>query len=221
MKNYYDVLIIGAGITGSMIARELSRYDLKVAILDKENDVGNVTTNANSAIIHSGYDPKPGTLKAKFNVLGNKMYDKIAEELDVPFYRIGSLTVALNDEQVNKLNELKLRSEQNGVEVRLLSKDELIKLEPNINPNVKAALFAPTAGVIDPFLLCVRAIENAMDNGVDLFLNEKVININKENDLFFVKTLNNEYKARVVINAAGNYADTITEMIEPIDWKLD
>ncbi len=220
MKNYYDVLIIGAGITGSMIARELSRYDLNVAILDKENDVGNVTTNANSAIIHSGYDPKPGTLKAKFNVLGNKMYDKIAEELDVPFYRIGSLIVALNDEQVSKLNELKLRSEQNGVEVRIISKDEVIKLEPNINSNVKAALFAPTAGVIDPFLLCVRAIENAMDNGVYLFLNEKVISINKENNLFFVKTLNNEYKAKLVINAAGNYADTIAEMIEPIDWKI-
>ena len=92
MQNY-DVLIIGAGVTGAMIARNLSRYDIKVALLDKENDVGNLTSNANSAIIHSGYDPVPGTNKAKFNVLGNKMFDKICEELDVVFERVGSLTV--------------------------------------------------------------------------------------------------------------------------------
>ena len=115
----YDILIIGAGITGTLIARELSRYNLSVAVLEKDNDVGNKTTNANSAIIHSGYDPVPGTLKAKFNVLGNPMFDQLTKELDVPFYRLGSLTVTLYDNQIEQLKTLAERSKENGVEVRL------------------------------------------------------------------------------------------------------
>lgn len=221
MKNdFFDVLIIGCGITGSLLARELSRYDLNIAALDKENDVGNQTTNANSAIIHSGYDPVPGTLKAKLNVLGNKMYDQLASELDVDFYRIGSLTVALYDEQLPLLEALKERSAQNGVEVQLLTPEQVKEMEPNINPCVKGALYAPTAGIIDPFNLSVHAMENAMDNGVELFLNEEVIDIKYENEIFIVYTKNNQYKAKVVVNAAGNYADKIAEMIEPIDWKI-
>ena len=104
----YDILIIGAGVTGAFIARKLSKFKVKVLLLDKENDVGNVTSNANSAIIHSGYDPVPGTLKAKLNVLGNKMYDQIAEELDVHFYRIGSITVATSEKQLQMLQDLLL-----------------------------------------------------------------------------------------------------------------
>ena len=216
----YDILIIGAGITGTLIARELSRYDLKVVILDKENDVGNKTTNANSAIIHSGYDPVPGTLKAKFNVLGNPMFDKLTEELDVPFYRIGSLTVALYDEQLKLLEDLASRSKENGVEVKLLNADEVKKLEPNISPLVKGALLAPTAGIIDPFNLCVHAMENAIDNGVNCFLNEEVVDIKKENNLYIVKTKKNTYESRMVINAAGNFSDKIASMVEPINWKI-
>ncbi len=216
----YDVLIIGAGITGTMIARELSKYSLKTAVIEKDNDVGNKTTNANSAIIHSGYDPIPGTLKTKFNVLGNPMFDEIAKDLDVPFYRIGSLTVALYDEQVEILKELAKRSEENGVEVELLNAAEVKKLEPNISNNVKGALLAKTAGVIDPFKLCVHAMENAMDNGVSLFLEEEVVSLRKDNDCYIVKTNKNEYQTKIVINAAGNYADKIAEMVEPIDWKI-
>lgn len=216
----YDILIIGAGITGTLIARELSRYQVKVAILDKENDVGNKTTNANSAIIHSGYDPVPGTLKAKFNVLGNPKYDQLCEELDVPFYRIGSLTVALYDEQLPTLKVLAERSKENGVEVKLLSSEEVKEMEPNINPNVKGALFAPTAGIIDPFNLCVHAMENAVDNGVSCFLNEEVISIEKVGGHYVVKTKKNEYHSKVVINAAGNFSDKIASMVESIDWKI-
>ena len=120
-KDIYDVVVVGAGITGSFIARELSKYTLKVCVLEKSNDVGNGTTNANSAIVHSGYDPIPGTNKAKFNVLGNKMFDQIADELDVSFKRIGSLTVASFPEQVQILEELAKRSKENGVEVKILS----------------------------------------------------------------------------------------------------
>ena len=216
----YDVIIIGAGITGTLIARELSKYNLSVAVLEKCNDVGNGTTNANSAIIHSGYDPVPGTLKAKFNVLGNPMYDQLTKELDVPFYRLGSLTVAIYDSQIPVLKELAERSKINGVEVHLLNKEETLKLEPNINPEVKMSLFAPTCGIIDPFNLTVRAMENAIDNGIKLHLSEEVIAISKEDDHFVVKTKKNQFEAKIVINAAGNYADKIASMFEPIDWSI-
>ena len=175
----HDVIIIGAGVTGAFIARKLSQYKLNVLLLDKETDVGNVTSNANSAIIHSGYDPVPGTLKAKLNVLGNKMFDEIAEDLDVHFYRIGSLTVVTNEEQLKMLQDLKKRSKENGVETKIISKEELFKMEPNVNPNALGALFAPTAGIIDPFNLVVHVVENAVDNGVKLCLSENVISIIK------------------------------------------
>ena len=216
----YDIIIIGAGVVGAMIARKLSRYNLSVCVLEKENDVGNVTSNANSAIVHSGYDPVPGTLKAKLNVLGNSMFDEIAENLDVHFYRKGSLTVAVSDEQMEMLHELEKRSQENGVPVRILSKEEVLEMEPNINPEVKGALFAPTAGIIDPFNLVVHAMENAVDNGVKLFVNQEVKDIKYLNNEFVVKTQDKEYHAKVVINAAGLYSDKIASMIEPIDWSI-
>ena len=216
----YDIIIIGAGVVGAMIARKLSRYNLSVCVLEKENDVGNVTSNANSAIVHSGYDPVPGTLKAKLNVLGNSMFDEIAENLDVHFYRKGSLTVAVSDEQMEMLHELEKRSAENGVPVKLLNKEEVLKMEPNINPEVKGALFAPTAGIVDPFNLVVHTMENAVDNGVRLFVNQEVKDIKYLNNEFVVKTQDKEYRAKVVINAAGLYSDKIAAMIEPIDWSI-
>jgi len=219
-KKIYDVLIIGAGISGTFIARELSKYELHVAVLEKENDVGNKTTNANSAIIHSGYDPVPGTLKAKFNVLGNAMYDQIADELDVEFHRIGSLTVATEEEQLKTLEDLAKRSEANGVEVKLLNKEEVLEMEPNLSKEVKGALFAPTAGIIDPFNLCVHAMENAIDNGVELFRSEEVIGIEKEGEIFVISTKKGKYYAKIIINAAGNYADKIASMVEDISWSI-
>ena len=216
----FDVLIIGAGVTGAMIARNLAKYNVKVALLDKENDVGNLTSNANSAIVHSGYDPLPGTNKAKFNVAGNAMFDKICEELDVNFYRVGSLTVALYDEQLPVLEELAKRSEENGVPVEILTAEEVKKMEPNINPNVKGALFAPTAGIVDVFNFVVHAVENAVDNGVKLFLNEEVTSIKKEDDCYKVTTKKSKYYSKIVINAAGCFADKIAAMVEPIDWKI-
>ncbi|MCR5505458.1 MAG: NAD(P)/FAD-dependent oxidoreductase [Bacilli bacterium] len=217
----FDVLIIGAGVTGAFIARNLAKYQLKVALLDKENDVGNLTSNANSAIIHSGYDPVPGTLKAKFNVLGNQMYDQIADELDVHFYRYGSLTVATEESQLPMLQDLARRSAINGVPVELLSAEKVKEMEPNITPEVKGALFAPTAGIIDPFNLVVHCVENAVDNGVKLFLNEEVVSISKSKDIFLVVTKKNNYEAKVVINAAGAFSDKIASLFEgEIDWHI-
>ena len=220
MKQIHDVLIIGAGVTGTMIARELSKYLLDVVILDKNNDAGDATSSANSAIIHSGYDPEPGTLKAKFNALGNAKYPKLVEELDVPFIQCGSLTVAIEEEQLPVLKELAERSKINGVPVQLLSKEEVIKMEPNINPEVKGALFAPTAGIIDPFNLVVHAMENAIDNGVTFLRSQEVLGIKKENDVYKVKTNKEELYAKIVVNAAGVKSDKIAKMIEPIDWAI-
>ena len=220
MKNLHDVLIIGAGVTGTMIARELSKYLLDVVILDKNNDAGDATSSANSAIIHSGYDPEPGTLKAKFNVLGNAKYPKLVKELDVPFEQCGSLTVAVEDEQLEVLKELAERSKINGVEVKLLSKEEVMAMEPNITPEIKGALLAPTAGIIDPFNLVVHAMENAIDNGVTFLRSEEVLDIKKENDYFVVKTNKEELSTKIVVNAAGVKADKIASMIEDIDWAI-
>lgn len=206
----YDVLIIGAGVTGCFIARELARYKVNVLVLEKNNDVGNETSSANSAIIHSGYDPLPGTLKAKLNVEGNAMYDKVCEELDVSFKRIGSITVALNDAEMETLKELQKRATLNGVKTILLSKEEVLKEEPMLSSNVVGGLLAPTAGIIDPFNLCVHLMENAIDNGVTLKLNEEVTKIRKENGVFIV---NDKYQAKIVINATGVMGDIVNEIL--------
>lgn len=216
----HDVLIIGAGITGTLIARKLSRYQLDIVVLEKSNDVGNKTTSANSAIIHSGCDPEPGTNKAKFNILGNPMFDELTKQLDVKFQRNGSLTVALLDEQLDSLSLLEDRSKLNGVPYKRLTKEEALEMEPRLSRNVKSALFFPTAGIIDPFNLCVHGMENAIDNGVQLFLNQEVVSISKSNGIYIVKTKSDEFSTKIVINAAGNYADVIAQMIEPIDWHL-
>ena len=220
MKQIHDVLIIGAGVTGTMIARELSKYQIDTTIIDKSNDAGNMTSSANSAIIHSGYDPEPGTNKAKFNVLGNKMYPELVKQLDVPYVPCGSLTVALEEEQLETLKMLAERSKINGVPVELLNREQVLEKEPNINPEVKGALFAPTAGVIDPFNLVVHAMENAIDNGVYFLRNHEVLDIKKENDYFVVKTNKEDLYSRIVINAAGVKADKIAAMIEEIDWAI-
>ena len=157
-----DVIIIGAGAVGSFIARSLSRYALSVLVIEKENDVGDVTTMANSAISHSGYDPVPGTKKAIFNVAGNKMMPEVCKELDIPYGKVGTLTVAVEDEQLPMLQELLERAKQNGVKARLVDAEELKKMEPNINPEAKGALLCPEGGIVNPFLLPVRAMENAM-----------------------------------------------------------
>jgi len=215
-----DILIIGAGVTGCFIARELSRYMTKVVVLDKENDVGNYSSMANSAIVHSGYDPESGSLKALLNVQGNAMYDRVCKELDVTFQRIGSLTVAVFDEQLPLLQELVKRAAINGVEVKLLSADEVKAMEPNVVDTVKGALYAPSAGVIDPFELCVHLMENAMDNGAKLYLNEEVVEIRSFGELYEVRTKKNTYYAKYVINAAGVQADFISQTVAPKTFSI-
>ena len=215
-----DIIIIGAGVVGAQIARLLAQYKLDILVLEKENDVGDASSGANSAIVHSGYDPHPNTLKAKLNVLGNKMYDQICKDLDVEFRRIGSLTLANTDEEVAILDDLLNRAKENGVEARILDHDELIAIEPNITSKVKKALLAPSAGIINPFELVVALMENAIDNGVELHLSEEVMAIKRINDVFLVKTNKNEYETKYIINASGLYSDKINEMVNPKSFTI-
>ncbi|HMM00555.1 MAG TPA: NAD(P)/FAD-dependent oxidoreductase [Bacilli bacterium] len=218
----YDITIIGAGVVGALIARELSFYQLKVALIDKDSDVGNATTMANSAIVHSGYDPEPNSLKAKLNVEGNAMFDQLSTELDVNFGRIGSLTLAMEDEQWLVIRQLVDRAKENKVPVTLLSGDEVRQMEPNVNPTVKGGLLAPTAGIVNPFQLCVHAVENAVDNGVNLFLNSEVIGIKKTNEGFSVDFKNgSQINTKYIVNAAGIYSDKIAMMIGDNSFKIN
>ena len=174
----YDAAIIGAGVTGAAIARELSRFNLKIIVLDRENDVCYGTSKANSAIIHAGYDPEEHSLMAKLNSEGNPMFDRLCSELDVPFKRIGSLVVAYDDEQIEHIKMLYDRGLKNNIKkMKILSQEELRKREPNINPDAKGALLAETAGIIDPMLLTISLMENAVMNGCELKLNFPVTSI--------------------------------------------
>ena len=208
----FDIIILGSGVTGAFIARELAKYKVNVLVLDKENDVCNVTSMANSAIVHSGYDPLSHTLKAKFNVLGNKMYDKVCEELDVKFIRTGSMTVATSEEHLKVLENLSQRAKENGVETKLLTKEEAHAKEPNLSDNVIAALFCPTAGIVDPFNLVVHAMENAIDNGVKLMLNQEVIGLTKIEDGYKVITKTDTFEGKIIINATGVNGDYISSL---------
>ena len=165
----YDIIIIGAGVSGCAVARELSRYDLKICVLDKESDVCEGTSKANSGIVHAGHDAKPDTLKAKLNVQGNLMMEEMAKKLDFPFKRNGSLVVCQNEEELSKLEELKERGKENGVEgLRILTREEALELEPALADSVYAALYAPTGGIVCPFLMNIaygEDVEVAQWNG--------------------------------------------------------
>ena len=209
-----DVVIIGGGVVGCMIARELSRFDLSVVLLEKEEDVASGTSKANSAVIHAGYDAKPGTLKAQLNIRGNALFDKICDELDVPFKRIGSLVVAVKEDDVKELEKLLEQGKANGVSpLKIISKEELFELEPNINSKACAALYAPTAGIINPFELTVALAENAAQNGVTIRFNSPVVDVKACDDgMMMVKTPHETFHSPFVINAAGLFADEISQM---------
>ncbi|MFA6936528.1 MAG: NAD(P)/FAD-dependent oxidoreductase [Bacilli bacterium] len=209
----FDVIIIGAGVVGCAVARELAKYNLKIAVLEKEMDVCEATSMANSAIVHSGYDPNPQTLKAKLNVIGNKMFDSVCKELDVEFKRHGSITVAFNDEEIQTLKKLQENGLKNGVETKLLTAEELLKLEPRISPQAKGGLLAPTCGIVNPFELTVALMENAMDNGTKLFLDTQVLDIKKNDNKYVVVTDKGNYEGRIIINCAGLFSGKIAEMI--------
>lgn len=218
----FDVVVIGSGIMGAAVARELSRYNLEIVIIEKDNDVSCGTTKANSAIVHAGYDAKEGTLMAKYNVKGNAMYEKLCEEVDAPYRRVGSYVLAFSEKEREHLELLYERGINNGIpELEIIEKEEIRKREPYVSKEAVAALYAGTAGITGPWELAIKLIENAMENGAELKLNSEVIKIEKVNDHFKIILKNGEeIKSRTVINAAGIYADILNNMVSENKFNI-
>lgn len=215
----YDVVIIGCGVVGASAAYELARYKLRVAVLEAAADIAAGTTKANSAIIHAGYDPEPGTLMARLNVEGNRLTGEICEKLQVPFKRVGSLVVAFSPEQLPTLRTLYDRGCKNGVPgLRLLSGEEARAMEPGLSEEVCGALLAPSAGIIDPWGFAIAMAETAVRGGVELRRDCPVTGIEDTGAGFVLHTPAGDVTARFVLNAAGVDADRVHEMLEPNDW---
>ena len=211
----YDIIIIGAGVTGSSVARELSRYNANICVLEKGEDVCTGTSKANSAIVHAGFDAAEGSMMAKMNVRGNEMMTQLAEDLDIPFKRNGAMVVCIHKEALDGLKTLYDRGIANGVkEIRILNREEALEMEPNLSENVQGALYAPTSGIICPFILNIAMAENAAENGVEFRFNTQVEDIKADADgIWHLRTNNGEYTAKYVINAAGVHADIIHNMV--------
>lgn len=211
----FDYVVIGTGIVGSFVAWELSKYKLKVLVLEKESDIANGQTIANSGIIHSGHDPEENTLKAKLCVRGNELYRKFEDELKIPLRKTGAFVVANSKEDIKRLEDLKERAFTNGVkEAFILNKEEALKQEPNLTDNVEAVLSLPTTMVTFPWEVCFNLLENAATNGVEILVNHGVTNIVKIDEYYEVHTKNKTFKTKGVINAAGVYSDNIASFVE-------
>ena len=210
----YDVVIIGAGVSGAAVARELSRYKAKICVIEKEEDVCCGTSKANSGIIHAGYDAAEGSLMAKLNVRGNQMIEQLSKELDFPFKKNGSLVICLDDEDKPKLQVLYNRGIANGVkELRILNREELKEMEPNISDEACAALYAPTAGIVCPFNMNIAMAENAYANGVEFKFDTEVRELKPMDKGWEIHTNNGVFQTQYVVNAAGVYADRFHNMV--------
>ena len=210
----FDAAVIGAGVVGGLLARELCRYGMSVCILEAESDVALGATRANSAIVHAGFDAKEGSLKAKLNVRGSELMESVCSELGVKYKRNGSLVVGFNEEDEKTLSELLERGNKNGVKgLRLIYGDEVRALEPNVGDGVTCALHAPTGAIVCPYELCMAAVGNAMDNGAALKCGFKVTGITREGDGYTVSSSTDFVRARYVINCAGVYSDEVAAMV--------
>ncbi len=223
----YDVAIVGAGVVGSALFRELGRYNLKTVLIDKENDVALGSSRANSAIVHAGYDPPHGTMLARFNVEGNRLYPKLCADLSVPFRQNGSLIVALCEEDLSQLRQLYDNGTKNGVDgLELVGSEAVRQMEPNLQPSICGALVAPTGGIVGSYELTTALAESGVINGGEVLLNSEVIRIekfDKDGDVLDDLTKNGWFRltfsngscadARYVVNAAGVFSDSVQQLI--------
>ena len=206
----YDILIIGAGVVGCSIARELSRYQLNVAVAEKENDVSMGTSKANSGIVHAGFDAHTGTNKAIYNVLGARMFPRLAEELDFPYRQNGALVLCFDESERHKLDELLEQGLRNGVKgLSIIDGDKVREMEPNVSKDVVAALYAETSAIASPYEMTIALAENAATNGVEFLLGQGVTDVEKVGDYFKVTLTSKTVEAKLVINCAGVYSDDI------------
>ena len=207
------MLVVGGGVIGATILRELTKYNLKVCLLEKESDVAMGQSKANSGIVHAGFDAEEGSLMAKMNVKGCALMPETCEKLHVPYKNNGSLVVAFSDEEMEHLKVLYNRGVANGVpELKILSKEELLELEPNLNPDSFGALYAPTAGIVCPYELTIAATECAVTNGVEFIRNCEVTAVETNADSIALETTQGRIEAKYIINAAGVYSDEIARM---------
>ena len=213
----FDITIIGAGITGSLIAHRLSKSDLKVLVLEKESDVAEGATGANSAMVHSGHDPKPGTLKCKYNLEGNRMYPDLCKQLQVAYNPIGAFVVACGKQEEEKLETLIKQCEERKIPFEVLDREKAIAAEPNLSDDVTKALSLPSTGIITPWEVTIAAMEEAMLNGTELKLNYEVKKIEKKDDLFLI---NDEIETKLIINCAGAHCDDVTNLLRESPYKV-
>ncbi|MGM8231023.1 NAD(P)/FAD-dependent oxidoreductase [Clostridium perfringens] len=200
-----DIIVIGAGVVGCSIARELSKYNLDVLVVEKNSDVSEGISKGNSGIVHAGYNEKIGTLKAKLNIEGNKIFDDLSRDLQFPFKRNGAFILAFSDEDMNILESLKENGEKLGVEgLEILTREEALNIEPNLNKEIVGVLNVKTSGIVSPYEMTIALAENAAENGVEFKLNSKVTNIEKISEGYKV-TLNNRevVNGKIIINASG------------------
>lgn len=209
----YDIIIIGAGITGTMLARDLSAYRLKIALIDKENDIANGTTMANSAIVHTGYDPKEGSLKAKLNVAGAKRYEQICRDLGCKYKVVGAYIAACGEDEEEHLKILEKNAVSRGIPFEYISGDEARREEKHLNDNVTKVLSFPTTAVIYPWEVATACAEVAVKNGTDLFLDEEVTSIDRTAEGYAVHTGNHVFETKMIVNAAGVHTEKIAAMI--------
>ncbi len=217
----YDVTVIGCGVVGASIAYELSKYKLSVAVVEKENDVACGTTKANSAIVHAGYDPVPGTKMARLNVQGSKMMEELCRRLSVDYKRVGSLVIAFDEADMETIRALYRRGVENGVEdLQILNKQQTLEIERNLSPDVIGALYAPTAAIVNPWGLAIALAETAVRNGAQLRLNSAVTSIHNQGDFYQIETFEGAFDTRYIVNAAGAYADVINDMAAKPFFKI-
>ena len=218
----YDAVVIGGGILGCFVARNLRRWNISVLLLEKEEDVCKGITRANSAVVYAGCDNKPGSLKAELTVRGNANMAALCEELDVPFSRCGSLLVTYDEASVPRLEKKLKNGIQNGVPgVRLLSGEEAEAMEPMLKPGVVAVLYAPSTGTVNPWQLGIAAFENAVKNGAEVILNTEVLGIRENANGFVVETNEDAYRCKMVFNCAGLSADKVQALAFPPSARLE
>ena len=218
-----DVLVIGAGAVGCAITRELTKYNVSVICVDKREDIGGDASKSNSAIIHTGYDATPGTLESELVVAANPRYEKLCADLDIPLKKVGAILPAINDEQFAKLPAIKEKAMKNRVyDVEYRSKEQLLEMEPNLNPEVKGGLYIPREYIIDPFLYVIALAENACQNGATFMLNTEVTGIKMDGDkVVGAETTNGYIEANYIINAAGLFCDDIAKMVGKGDYYVN
>lgn len=220
-ENSYDIVIIGAGVVGGMIAHKLSRYNNRVCIVDGAEDVAMGASKANSGIVHAGFDAEEGSLKAKLNLRGSEIMAQVAKDLGVKYKNNGSLVVAYTQSDVEILEEIHARGVANGVKnLEIIDKKTLHNLEPGLADTAIAALHAPTGAIICPYELTMAAIGNAMDNGTDLVLDFPVNKIIKDDDFYVVCSGERSVKGRFVVNAAGQHADEVAALVGNVDFTI-